>query len=167
MTPKSDENRAPLAERLRPRELGEMVGQSALLGEDGVLQSLLSGGRPPSLILWGPPGCGKTTVARIIARVLDRPPVQISAVTSGVKELKEIVAQARDTIRMGGKATLLFVDEIHRFNKAQQDAFLGPVEEGLLILVGATTENTSFELNAAVLSRCRVVVLEPLDSGAL
>ena len=167
MTRESPENHLPLAERLRPMELAEMVGQSALLGEDGVLPSLLAGGRPPSLILWGPPGCGKTTVARIIARVLDRPPVQISAVTSGVKELKEIVAAARDTIRMGGKGTLLFVDEIHRFNKAQQDAFLGPVEEGLIILVGATTENPSFELNAAVLSRCRVVVLESLDSAAL
>ena len=159
--------RPPLAERMRPQTIDELVGQGNLIGEGGVLRSLLESGRPPSLILWGPPGCGKTTVARIIARVLDRPPEQISAVTSGVKEVKEIVARARDHLTMGGAATLLFVDEIHRFNKAQQDAFLGPVEEGVLFLVGATTENPSFELNAALLSRCRVLVFQSLDDAAL
>lgn len=159
--------RPPLAERMRPQTIDDLVGQGNLIGEGGVLRSLLESGRPPSLILWGPPGCGKTTVARIIARVLDRPPEQISAVTSGVKEVKEIVARARDHLAVGGSATLLFVDEIHRFNKAQQDAFLGPVEEGVVILVGATTENPSFELNAALLSRCRVLVFQSLDDDAL
>ncbi|MHC4935804.1 MAG: replication-associated recombination protein A [Planctomycetota bacterium] len=167
MTADRTDDRAPLAERMRPRSLAEVVGQEHLLGERGLLPPLLSSGRPPSLILWGPPGCGKTTIARLIATELDRPPVRISAVTSGVREVKEIVARSREERAAGGRATLLFVDEIHRFNKAQQDAFLGPVEDGSIILVGATTENPGFELNSAILSRCRVLVLEPLGEGAL
>ncbi len=152
----------PLAERMRPRSFDEMVGQRRLLGPDGVVARLLSGERPPSLILWGPPGCGKTTVARIAAETIGLPPHSISAVTSGVKEIKSIVAKAKAAIEAGGHPTLLFVDEIHRFNKAQQDSFLGPVEDGTIVVIGATTENPSFELNAALLSRCRVVTLEPL-----
>ncbi|MEM7261476.1 MAG: replication-associated recombination protein A [Planctomycetota bacterium] len=163
----SSASRPPLAERMRPGEFDAMVGQRALLGPGGVIPKLLTEGRPPSLILWGPPGCGKTTVARIIGNTLDLPTRAISAVTSGVKDIKEIVADARKRIDAGGAPTLLFVDEIHRFNKAQQDSFLGPVEDGALVLVGATTENPSFELNRAVLSRCRVVPLEPLDRDDL
>lgn len=164
---KLDADRPPLAERMRPTSLAEVVGQEAVLAENGVLPALLASARPPSLILWGPPGCGKTTIARIIAATLKREPVAISAVTSGVKDVKEIVERSREAIAAGKPATLLFVDEIHRFNKAQQDAFLGPVEEGSLILIGATTENPSFELNSALLSRCRVLPLVPLGKEPL
>lgn len=166
---KTTANRAslPLAEKMRPICLEEMVGQGDLFGTEGVVSKLIQSGCPPSLILWGPPGCGKTTIARIVASELDCPPVQISAVTSGVRELKEIVSRAKAEVSAGGRATLLFVDEIHRFNKAQQDAFLGPVEDGTLILIGATTENPSFELNSALLSRCRVLMLESLDENSL
>lgn len=160
-------DRPPLAERMRPRSLEEVVGQEQILSGNGVLPALLKSARPPSLILWGPPGCGKTTIARIIAAALEREPVCISAVTSGVKDLKEIVERSRESLASGRPATLLFVDEIHRFNKAQQDAFLGPVEDGTLILVGATTENPSFELNAALLSRCRVLTLQTLEKEHL
>ncbi len=152
---------------MRPIKLEEMVGQGDLIGAEGVVSKLIRSDCPPSLILWGPPGCGKTTIARIVASELDRPPVQISAVTSGVRELKEIISRAKAELNAGGLATLLFVDEIHRFNKAQQDAFLGPVEEGTLILIGATTENPSFELNSALLSRCRVLTLDSLDGNSL
>ncbi len=144
-----------------------MVGQEEVLGAGGVLPALLKSARPPSLILWGPPGCGKTTIARIIGATLKREPVAISAVTSGVKDIKEIVEKARENVAAGRGATLLFVDEIHRFNKAQQDAFLGPVEDGTLILIGATTENPSFELNSALLSRCRVLPLKPIERSDL
>jgi putative ATPase len=148
----------PLAERMRPAAFEEVVGQEEVLRTIGKLLQ-----RPPSMVLWGPPGCGKTTLARLVARHCGLPFVQFSAVTSGVKEVKEAVEQARWRRQNDGKSTLLFVDEIHRFNRAQQDAFLGPVEDGTIVLVGATTENPSFEVNAALLSRCRVFVLQPLS----
>ena len=163
---------APLAERMRPRTLDEVVGQEALVGPDGSLRRAIAQDRVPSLILWGPPGSGKTTLARIIAAVTASRFVPFSAVTSGIKEVKEVMAEAARLHRGAGgpgsgRRTLLFVDEIHRFNRAQQDAFLPYVESGEIVLVGATTENPSFELNGALLSRCRVVVLEPLAPGDL
>ncbi len=157
----------PLAERLRPRTLEEFAGQSHLLGEGKLLHSLLSRGKLPSLILWGPPGCGKTTLARLLARMSDSNFVAFSAVLSGVKELRAIVEEAKANLKDGGPATVLFVDEIHRFNKAQQDAFLPHVESGLITLIGATTENPSFEIISPLLSRCRVLVLEPLGKDVL
>ncbi len=158
---------APLAERMRPRSLDEVVGQDALVGPEGSLRRAIAEDRVPSLILWGPPGTGKTTLARLIAAATSCRFVPFSAVTSGIKEVKEVMAEAarlhRGTgVKGSGRRTLLFVDEIHRFNRAQQDAFLPYVESGEIVLVGATTENPSFELNGALLSRCRVVVLEPL-----
>ncbi len=157
----------PLAERLRPATLDEFVGQDHLLGEGKILHSLLSRGTLPSLILWGPPGCGKTTLARIIARLVDANFVSFSAVLSGIQELRAIVKEAKENQQQGGPRTVLFVDEIHRFNKAQQDAFLPHVESGLITLIGATTENPSFEIIAPLLSRCQVLVLNPLDQDAL
>ena len=157
----------PLAERMRPRSLDQVFGQPGLVGPGGALPPLLTGGRPPSLVLWGPPGCGKTTIARIISREIGLEPVAISAVTSGVREIKSIVEEARASLEADGPPTLLFVDEVHRFNKAQQDAFLGPLEDGTLILIGATTENPSFELIAPLLSRCRVLTLKSLDDDSL
>ena len=157
----------PLAERLRPRTLEEFAGQEHLLSEGKLLHSLLSRGKLPSLILWGPPGCGKTTLARLLARMTDSNFVAFSAVLSGVKELRAIVEEAKDNLRGGGPPTVLFVDEIHRFNKAQQDAFLPHVESGLITLIGATTENPSFEIISPLLSRCRVLVLEPLKEDIL
>jgi putative ATPase len=142
---------------MRPQALEDYVGQEDVVR---ILAKLLD--RPPSMILWGPPGCGKTTLARLVARGTGLPFVQFSAVTSGVKEVKEAVEQARWRRQNEGRRSLLFVDEIHRFNKAQQDAFLGPVEDGTIVLIGATTENPSFEVNAPLLSRCRVFVLKPL-----
>ena len=158
---------APLAERMRPRTLDEVVGQAALVGPDGSLRRAIAEDRVPSLILWGPPGSGKTTLARIIANVTASRFVPFSAVTSGIKEVKEVMAEAARIRRATGRRTLLFVDEIHRFNRAQQDAFLPYVESGEIVLVGATTENPSFELNGALLSRCRVVVLDPLSPADL
>ncbi len=157
----------PLAERLRPRTLEEFAGQEHLLSEGKLLHSLLSRGKLPSLILWGPPGCGKTTLARLLARMTDSNFVAFSAVLSGVKELRAIVEEAKENLRGGGPPTVLFVDEIHRFNKAQQDAFLPHVESGLITLIGATTENPSFEIISPLLSRCRVLVLEPLKEDIL
>lgn len=154
---------APLAERMRPRSVEEVVGQKRLLSEGGLLRRVLSGDVRQSLVLWGPPGVGKTTLARIVARASDARFVPFSAVLSGVREVREVMKEARERRARTGRATLLFVDEIHRFNKAQQDAFLPFVERGDVTLVGATTENPSFELNAALLSRCRVLVLEPLE----
>ncbi len=156
----------PLAERLRPHRFDEVVGQEAVLGTEGVLGRMLESGHFLSLILWGPPGCGKTTLARLIAEHSGCELATLSAVSSGVADLKKVfeVAAAR---KKDGKQTLLFVDEIHRFNRAQQDAFLPYVEDGTILLVGATTENPSFELNGALLSRCRVVVLERLGETAL
>jgi putative ATPase len=152
----------PLAERMRPRTLEEIVGQDEVTGERGFLRGALLADRAPSLIFWGPPGSGKTTLARLIATSTRAEFVPFSAVTSGIKEIKELMARAARARQASGRRTLLFVDEIHRFNRAQQDAFLPYVERGDIVLVGATTENPSFELNAALLSRCRVVVLRPL-----
>ncbi len=153
---------APLAERMRPRTLDEVIGQGAVVGEAGFLRRAIAQDRVPSLIFWGPPGSGKTTLARILARLTRARFVPFSAVTSGIKEVREVMAEAARMRTASGRRTLLFVDEIHRFNRAQQDAFLPYVEKGDIVLVGATTENPSFELNAALLSRCRVVVLEQL-----
>ena len=157
----------PLAERMRPRTFEEVLGQEHLIGTGGPLHGIGAGRLPPSHILWGPPGSGKTTLARLVAQVAELPFVAYSAVTSGVREIKETVAQARERKKLDGRPTLLFVDEIHRFNKAQQDAFLPHVEDGTVLLVGATTENPSFEVNSALLSRARVLEVKPLDEAQL
>ena len=156
----------PLADRLRPQKLSDVVGQDHLTGPDGVLTRMLAGGRIPSIILWGPPGTGKTTIARLLAGETGLAFEQMSAIFSGVADLKKAFEQARIR-REQGRGTLLFVDEIHRFNKSQQDSFLPYVEDGTIILVGATTENPSFELNGALLSRCQVLVLNRLDAAAM
>ncbi len=156
----------PLAERMRPASLDQVVGQDHLLGPDGVLGRMVAGGRLASHILWGPPGCGKTTIARLLADHTELEFEPLSAVFSGVADLRKIFESARSR-RQSGRGTLLFVDEIHRFNRAQQDAFLPVVEDGTIILVGATTENPSFELNGALLSRCQVLVLHRLNDDAL
>ncbi len=153
---------APLAERLRPQSLDEVVGQEHLLGAGKSLRRAIETDQVPSLIFWGPPGVGKTTIARLIAAHTGADFKAYSAVTAGIKELKEVIAQARESLRYHRRRTILFIDEIHRFNKAQQDAFLPFVENGTIILIGATTENPSFEVNAALLSRCQVYVLEVL-----
>ena len=157
----SQEAYNPLASRMRPEDLDEFVGQEHLLGKGKVLRQLIEQDRVSSMIFWGPPGVGKTTLAGIIAHKTHSRFVNFSAVTSGIKEIKEVMAQAENSRRMGIR-TLVFVDEIHRFNKAQQDAFLPHVEKGSIILIGATTENPSFEINGALLSRCRVFVLQGL-----
>jgi putative ATPase len=156
----------PLADRLRPAKLADVVGQDHLVGPDGVITRMLAAGRIPSIILWGPPGTGKTTIARLLAGETGLAFEQISAIFSGVADLKKVFEQARIR-REQGRGTLLFVDEIHRFNKSQQDSFLPYVEDGTIILVGATTENPSFELNGALLSRAQVLVLNRLDSEAM
>jgi putative ATPase len=158
-------NPAPLAERLRPRTLGEVAGQDHLLSPEGPIGRMAASRRLASMVLWGPPGVGKTTIARLLAQAAGYEFQQISAVFSGVADLKKAFEQAR-VRRQAGQATLLFVDEIHRFNRAQQDGFLPWVEEGVITLVGATTENPSFELNGALLSRCQVFVLRRLDEPA-
>ena len=157
---------APLADRLRPRDLGEIVGQEHLTGAEGAIGRLVAAGKLSSMILWGPPGTGKTSIARLLADAVGLRFVPISAVFSGVADLKKIFAEAKTAAR-AGQRTLLFVDEIHRFNRAQQDGFLPYVEDGTVTLVGATTENPSFELNAALLSRCQVLILRRLNEEAL
>lgn len=157
---------APLADRLRPKSLDEVVGQEHLTGPEGAIGRMVAAGRLASMILWGPPGTGKTSIARLLADAVGLRFVNISAVFSGVADLKKVFAEARTAARVG-QQTLLFVDEIHRFNRAQQDGFLPYVEDGTVTLVGATTENPSFELNAALLSRCQVLILRRLDHDAL
>lgn len=155
-------NDQPLAERLRPEKLNEVVGQSHLLGADGLINQIVKNKNPVSLIFWGPPGSGKTTLARIIAKESEADFIEISAVTAGIADVKQVIKRAEQNRRLGMR-TMLFVDEIHRFNKAQQDAFLPHVESGLIVLIGATTENPSFEVISPLLSRSRVLVLEPLS----
>ena len=157
-----DASRAPLAERLRPQTLDQLVGQQHLTGKGSVLRTAIEHGKPPSMILWGPPGTGKTTIAGIIANALEVPFYTLSAISSGVKEVREVIAESREKAR-----AILFIDEIHRFNKGQQDALLGAVEKGIVTLIGATTENPSFEVNSALLSRCQVYVLKPLTDEDL
>ena len=158
---------APLADRMRPRSLEELLGHERVLGRHRFLASAIRSDRLPSLILWGPPGSGKTSLAHVIAHSTTAHFEPFSAVLGGVKEVREIIAAAKQRLRFDGRRTLLFIDEIHRFNKAQQDAFLPHVEGGTVVLIGATTENPSFALTAALLSRCRVVTLEPLGEEAV
>jgi putative ATPase len=165
-TPEAPAASAPLADRLRPASLQEVVGQEHLTGPDGAIGRMVAAGKLASMILWGPPGTGKTSIARLLADAVGLRFVAVSAVFSGVADLKKIFAEARTAAR-AGQQTLLFVDEIHRFNRAQQDGFLPYVEDGTVTLVGATTENPSFELNAALLSRCQVLILRRLDHDAL
>jgi putative ATPase len=153
---------APLAERIRPHSLDDLLGQEHLVGKGSILRTAIQHGKVPSMIFWGPPGTGKTTIANIIAHTLNVPFYQLSAISAGVKDVREVIEQAKT--RPG---SILFIDEIHRFNKGQQDALLGAVEKGIIVLIGATTENPSFEVNSALLSRCQVYVLKPLDEKAL
>jgi putative ATPase len=164
--PPGEDRQRPLADRLRPQRLAEVIGQEKLLGPDGPLGAMLASGHLSSLILWGPPGVGKTTIARLLAAETDLHFVQISAIFTGVADLKKVFEEAK-LRRRTGQGTLLFVDEIHRFNKAQQDGFLPHMEDGTILLVGATTENPSFELNSALLSRAQVMVLERLTLADL
>ena len=158
---------APLAELLRPKTLAEVVGQTHLLGEGKPLKLAFASGKLPSMILWGPPGVGKTTLARLIANTADAEFIPISAVLSGIKDIREAVERAEHTLQQSGRKTILFVDEVHRFNKGQQDAFLPFVESGLITFIGATTENPSFEVNSALLSRAQVFVLKALSEPEL
>lgn len=157
----------PLAERMRPQRLADLVGQEAVTGTDSLIRHAIDNDRLFSMILWGPPGCGKTTLARIVARETQAHFIHFSAVLAGVKQIREVIDEAKKQRRFQRKRTLLFVDEIHRFNKAQQDAFLHHVESGLITLIGATTENPSFEVISALLSRCRVITLNLLDENAV
>lgn len=158
---------APLAERLRPKHISEVIGQSHLLGEGRPLSLAFRSGKLHSMILWGPPGVGKTTLARLMAQAFDAEFMPLSAVLSGVKDIREAIAQAQQTLQQNGRHTILFVDEVHRFNKSQQDAFLPFVEQGLVTFIGATTENPSFEVNNALLSRAQVYVLHSLSAEEL
>ena len=158
---------APLAEKLRPQSLDEVVGQSHLLGQGKPLRLAFQSGKLPSMILWGPPGVGKTTLARLIANTADAEFIPISAVLSGIKDIREAIERAEHTLQQSGRRTIMFVDEVHRFNKGQQDAFLPFVESGLITFIGATTENPSFEVNSALLSRAQVFVLNALSDAEL
>ena len=153
---------SPLAERLRPNDLDALIGQEHLTGKGSILRTSIENGKIPSMILWGPPGVGKTTIANIIANTLKVPFYTLSAISSGVKEVREVIELSKSQ-----QGAILFIDEIHRFNKGQQDALLGAVEKGIITLIGATTENPSFEVNSALLSRCQVYVLKPLDKEGL
>ena len=157
----------PLAERLRPHTLDEYIGQTHLVGPQGVFRKFLETGNVPSFILWGPPGVGKTTLARLVATALERKLFTLSAVTSGVKEVREVIEQARKSRFFNAPSPFLFIDEIHRFNKSQQDSLLGAVEQGVITLIGATTENPSFEVISPLLSRCQVYVLKAMESADL
>lgn len=157
-----ENNNIPLANRVRPRNLDKFVGQEHLLGEGKLLKNLIIQDQIPSMIFWGPPGVGKTTLAQIIAIQTKAEFINFSAVTSGIKDIRKVMEQAEES-RLNGQKKILFVDEIHRFNKAQQDAFLPFIKKGSIILIGATTENPSFEINSALLSRCKVFVLQPLS----
>lgn len=152
----------PLAERLRPKTLNDLIGQEHLTGKGSILRNTIENGKIPSMILWGPPGVGKTTIAYIIAHTLKIPFNTLSAISSGVKDVREVIEESKKK-----ENAILFIDEIHRFNKGQQDALLGAVEKGIITLIGATTENPSFEVNSALLSRCQVYILKPLDKNAL
>lgn len=158
---------APLAERLRPQRIDEYIGQSHLVGKGGVFRRFIETKSVPSFILWGPPGVGKTTLARIVATELERPFYTLSAVTSGVKEVREVIEAAKRQQFFNSATPLLFIDEIHRFNKSQQDSLLGAVEKGEIVLIGATTENPSFEVITPLLSRCQVYTLKPMDDSQL
>ena len=155
-------NNPPLAERMRPHTLNDLTGQEHLTGNGSILRTAIENGKIPSMILWGPPGVGKTTIANIIANTLEQPFYQLSAISSGVKEVREVIEDARKKT-----GAILFIDEIHRFNKGQQDALLGAVEKGIITLIGATTENPSFEVNSALLSRCQVYILKALEEKDL
>src|SRR4028119_2385250 len=152
----------PLAERMCPSAIDELAGQQHLTGKGSILRTAIENGNVPSMILWGPPGTGKTTIANIIAHTLKVPFFELSAISSGVKDVREVIEHARQT-----EKAILFIDEIHRFNKGQQDALLGAVEKGIITLIGATTENPSFEVNSALLSRCQVYLLKPLSNDEL
>lgn len=157
----------PLAERLRPQSLDDYIGQKHLVGDNGVFRRFIASGSVPSFILWGPPGVGKTTLAKIVASTLDRPFYTLSAVTSGVKDVREVIEKAKNQHLFNARPAFLFIDEIHRFNKSQQDSLLGAVEQGIVTLIGATTENPSFEVISPLLSRCQVYVLKPMDDEEL
>ncbi len=156
------ESHIPLPERLRPRDLSEIIGQDHLLGAGAPLRQMIDQGHLPSIIFWGPPGVGKTTIALLLAQAVDRPFISLSALNTGVKELREVIAESGDLL-----TPVVFIDEIHRFNKSQQDALLNAVEKGKITLIGATTENPSFEVNNALLSRCQVYTLNALDDESI
>ena len=157
----------PLAERMRPKTLGEYVGQKHLVGEGAILRRMIDGERLSSIILWGPPGVGKTTLARIISQELNRPFYTLSAISSGVKDVRDVIEKAKKSRFFNTDSAILFIDEIHRFSKSQQDSLLAAVEEGIVTLIGATTENPSFEVISPLLSRCQVYVLKALEYSDL
>src|ERR1700749_258870 len=160
-------NLPPLAERMRPKALDDYAGQQHLVGKGAVLRKAIESGTLPSMLFWGPPGVGKTTLAYIISQTLDRPFFSLSAINSGVKDVREVIETASRLKEQGDTLPVLFIDEIHRFSKSQQDSLLGAVERGIVTLIGATTENPSFEVISALLSRCQVYILQPLDEDDL